>query len=141
VASIRITQKIAIDENKLDEHFFHASGPGGQHVNKTTTAVHLRFDAANSAALPDNVRQRLFELAGSQMTDEGVLVINAQRHRSQHRNRREARARLVSLIREAAQKPKLRHKTRPPRAARERRLKEKRHRSEKKRLRTPPRKW
>jgi len=141
VASIRITQKIAIDENELDEHFFHASGPGGQHVNKTTTAVHLRFDAANSAALPDNVRQRLFELAGSQMTDEGVLVINAQRHRSQHRNRREARARLVSLIREAAQKPKLRHKTRPPRAARERRLKEKRHRSEKKRLRTPPRKW
>mgnify|MGYP000602844922 CR=1 FL=1 len=141
MASIRITQKIAIDENKLDEHFFHASGPGGQHVNKTTTAVHLRFDAANSAALPDNVRQRLFELAGSQMTDEGVLVINAQRHRSQHRNRREARARLVSLIREAAQKPKLRHKTRPPRAARERRLKEKRHRSEKKRLRTPPRKW
>ena len=141
MASIRITREITIDESELDEHFFHASGPGGQHVNKTATAVQLRFDTAHSPALPDDVRQRLIELAGSQMTDEGVIVINAQRFRSQRRNRSDARARLVSLIREAAQKPKQRQKTRPPRAAKERRLENKRHRSEKKRLRTPPQEW
>lgn len=141
MTTIRITREIAIDEGELDEHFFHASGPGGQHVNKAATAVHLRFDAANSPALPDDVRQRLIELAGSQMTDEGVLVINAQRFRSQRRNRRDARERLVSLIREAAQKPKQRHETRLPRAVKERRLEEKRRHSERKRLRTPPQKW
>ena len=141
MTSIRITRKIAIDENELDEHFFHASGPGGQHVNKAATAVQLRFDALHSRALPDDVRQRLIELAGSQMTDEGVLIINAQRYRSQRRNRRDARERLVSLIREAAQKPKRRRKTRPPRASKRRRLREKRRRSEKKRLRSPPKEW
>lgn len=141
MTSIRITRGIAIDENELDEHFFHASGPGGQHVNKAATAVQLRFDALHSRALPDDVRKRLIELAGNQMTDEGVLVINAQRYRSQRRNRRDARERLVSLLRQAAKKPKRRHKTRPTRASKERRLKGKRRRSEKKRLRKPPQRW
>jgi ribosome-associated protein len=138
---IRITRHIAIDENELEERFFHASGPGGQHVNKAATAIQLRFDAAHSPSLPDDVRQRLIALAGNQATDEGVLIITAQRFRSQRRNRRDARKRLVDLIRQAAKKPKQRRKTRPSRASRKRRLEEKRRRSEKKRLRKPPREW
>jgi ribosome-associated protein len=138
---IRVTRDIAIDESELEERFFHASGPGGQHVNKAATAVQLRFDVAHSPALPGDVRQRLIDLAGNQVTDDGVLVIDAQRFRSQRRNRRDARKRLVDLIREAAKEPKQRRGTRPTRASRERRLEEKRHRSEKKRLRKPPREW
>jgi len=138
---IQVTRHIAIDENELEERFYHASGPGGQHVNKAATAVQLRFDVAHSPALPDDVRQRLIDLAGNQMTDDGVLVIDAQRFRSQHRNRRDARRRLAALIRQAAKRPKQRRKTKPSRASRERRLEEKRHRSEKKLLRKPPRKW
>jgi len=138
---IQVTRHIAIDENELEERFYHASGPGGQHVNKAATAVQLRFDVAHSPALPDDVRQRLIDLAGNQMTDDGVLVIDAQRFRSQHRNRRDARRRLATLIRQAAKRPKQRRKTKPSRASRERRLEEKRHRSEKKLLRKPPRKW
>ena len=138
---IRVTRHIAIDENEVEERFFHASGPGGQHVNKAATAVQLRFDVAHSPALPDDVRRRLIDLAGSRVTDDGVLVIDAQRFRSQRRNRRDARKRLVALIREAAKKPKRRRRTKPSRHARERRLKNKRRRSEKKRLRKPPREW
>ncbi len=138
---IRITRRIAIDENELEERFFHASGPGGQHVNKAATAVQLRFDAAHSPSLPDDVRERLIALAGNQVTDEGVLIITAQRFRSQRRNRRDARKRLVDLIRQAAKKPKQRRKTRPSRASRKRRLEEKRRRSEKKRRRKPPQEW
>jgi len=141
MALIRISRKIAIDENELEERFFHASGPGGQHVNKAATAVQLRFDAAHSPSLPDDVRERLIALAGNQVTDEGVLIITAQRFRSQRRNRRDARKRLVDLIRQAAKKPKQRRKTRPSRASRKRRLEEKRRRSEKKRRRKPPREW
>lgn len=138
---IQVTRYIAIDENELEERFYHASGPGGQHVNKAATAVQLRFDVAHSPALPDDVRQRLIDLAGNQVTDDGVLVIDAQSFRSQHRNRRDARRRLAALIRQAAKRPKQRRKTKPSRASRERRLEEKRHRSEKKLLRKPPRKW
>jgi len=141
MALIRVSRKIAIDENELEERFFHASGPGGQHVNKAATAVQLRFDAAHSPSLPEEVRQRLIDLAGNKVTDEGVLVIEAQRFRSQHRNRRDARKRLAALIRQAAKKPKKRRKTKPSRAAQERRLEEKHRRSEKKRLRKPPERW
>jgi ribosome-associated protein len=141
VGVIRVTRHIAIDENELEERFFHASGPGGQHVNKAATAVQLRFDAAHSPALPDDVRERLIDLAGNQVTDDGALVINAQRFRSQRRNRRDARKRLVALIRQAAKTPKQRRETKPSRASKERRLEEKRHRGEKKRLRRPPREW
>jgi ribosome-associated protein len=138
---IKITRDIAIDENELEERFFHASGPGGQHVNKAATAVQLRFDVAHSPALPDDVRRRLIDLAGNRVTDDGVLVIDAQQFRSQRRNRRDARKRLVDLIRRAAKKPKRRRKTKPSRAAKRRRLENKRRRSEKKRLRKPPREW
>ena len=138
---IKITRTIAIDENELEERFFRSSGPGGQHANRAATAVQLRFDAAHSPALPDDVRWRLIDLAGTQVTDEGMLVIEAQRFRSQRRNRRDARRRLAALIRQAAKKPKQRRKTRPTRASQERRLRDKRRRSEKKRLRKPPRKW
>jgi ribosome-associated protein len=136
---IRITRHIAIDEDELEERFFHASGPGGQHVNKTATAVQLRFDVAHSPALSDDVRRRLIDLAGSRMTEDGILVIDAQRFRSQRRNRRDARERLVALIRDAAKKPRRRRQTKPSRAAKQRRLEEKRRRSEKKRLRKSPR--
>jgi len=141
MAVMRVTRTIAIDENELEERFFRSSGPGGQHANRTATAVHLRFDAAHSPALPDDVRRRLIDLAGNQVTDEGMLVIEAQRFRSQRRNRRDARRRLAALIRQAAKKPKQRRKTRPTRASQERRLRDKRRRSEKKRLRKPPREW
>jgi len=141
MAVMRVTRTIAIDENELEERFFRSSGPGGQHANRTATAVQLRFDAAHSPALPDDVRRRLIDLAGNQVTDEGMLVIEAQRFRSQRRNRRDARRRLAALIRQAAKKPKQRRKTRPTRASQERRLRDKRRRSEKKRLRKPPREW
>jgi len=141
MSMIQVTRDIAIDENELEERFFHASGPGGQHVNKAATAVQLRFDVAQSPTLPNDVRRRLIDLAGTQVTDDGVLVIEAQRFRSQRRNRRDARKRLATLIRQAAKKPKQRRKTKPTRAAKERRLRNKRRRSEKKRLRKPPKEW
>jgi len=132
---IQITDTIAIEESELKEEFVRASGPGGQNVNKVATAVQLRFDVANSSSLPEDVRARLVRLAGSRMTEEGVLIINARRFRSQDRNRQDAIERLVALIRKAAEKPKVRRKTRPSKAAKARRLEGKRRRSEKKRLR------
>lgn len=136
---IRVSRHITIDESEIEEHFVRASGPGGQHVNRAATAVQLRFDVANSPSLPDDVRGRLQRLAGNRLTEDGVLVIDAQRFRSQSRNRQDARRRLVDLVRRASQPPKVRHKTRPTRASQERRLREKQRRSEKKRLRRPPR--
>jgi ribosome-associated protein len=139
---IRITRDIVIDENEITERFVHASGPGGQHVNKAATAVQLYFDVAHSPSLSEEVRERLKSLAAGRITEEGVLVIEASRFRSQRRNRRDARARLIELIRQAAKQPKVRRQTRPSRAAKERRLRNKRRRSEKKRLRRkPPRDW
>ena len=132
---MRVTRNIIIDESELTERFTHASGPGGQNVNKVATAVELRFDAARSPALSAAVRERLAMLAGRRLSSDGVLVIFAQRFRSQARNREDARTRLVELLRTAATPPKPRRATRPSRAAKQRRLDEKRHRSTRKRER------
>jgi ribosome-associated protein len=133
---IRVTGRIAIDERELDEQFIRASGPGGQNVNKVETAVQLRFDAARSPGLPDDVRARLMALAGSRLTQEGVIVITAQRFRSQDRNRQDARERLFALIREAAVVPRTRRPTRPTLASKVRRLDGKTKRGDVKRMRT-----
>ena len=132
---IRITDDIAIDEREIEESFIRASGPGGQNVNKLSTAVQLRFDARRSPSLPNDVSTRLQRLAGRRMTKEGVLVIIAQNHRTQERNRQEARDRLIELIRRAAIVPVKRRPTKPTKAARERRLQSKKRRSSIKGLR------
>ena len=132
---IYATPNIQIPEDELREEFVRASGPGGQNVNKVATAVQLRFDVANSPSLPDDVRERLVRLAGRRVTDDGVLIIDARRYRTQKRNRDDARDRLAALIRRAATKPRKRRKTRPSRASRERRLQAKRQRGETKRHR------
>jgi ribosome-associated protein len=132
---IQITPTISIDERELHLEFVRASGPGGQKVNKVATAVQLRFDVINSPSLPDNVRTRLIRIAGKRMTEEGVLVIEAKRYRTQDRNRKDAIDRLISLIQKAALQPKPRRKTKPTRASIERRLENKRRRSETKRRR------
>jgi ribosome-associated protein len=131
---IRITDTIAIEERDLDERFVRASGPGGQNVNKVSTAVELRFDAAASS-LPADMKQRLTALAGSRMSVDGVLLIDSREHRTQAQNREAARARLVALLQLAAKRPKTRRATKPKRAAKEKRLESKRQRSEVKSLR------
>ena len=132
---IRITETIAIDEREIEESFIRASGPGGQNVNKLSTAVQLRFDVRHSPSLADAVRARLARLAGKRLTKKGVLVITAQRHRTQERNRDDALARLIDLISRAAIAPTPRRKTRPTAAARARRLEGKKRRSTIKSLR------
>jgi ribosome-associated protein len=119
---MRITPYIEIGEDELEERFVQASGPGGQNVNKVATAVQLRFDAANSRALTGDVLARLVRLAGSRMTKDGVLVLIAQRFRTQERNRADARERLAALIAQAAIAPRPRVATRPTRASKRRRL-------------------
>ena len=126
---LRITDRISIDDGELDESFIRASGPGGQNVNKLSTAVQLRFDVRHSPSLPEGVRVRLERLAGRRLTREGVLVITAQRHRTQERNREDARERLIELILEAATPPVPRRATRPTRASRERRIQTKKRRA------------
>ena len=118
---LQVTPSIAIPDDALDERFVRASGPGGQNVNKVSTAVELRFDVAASS-LPEDMKARLTTLAGKKMTSDGVLLIDSREHRTQAQNRIAARARLVDLLRHAAKRPKRRKRTRPPKAARERRL-------------------
>ena len=119
---IQITPNIQIHENDMTFDFIRASGPGGQHVNKVSTAVQLRFDARQYKGLSPEVYHRLKKLAGKRMTDDGVLIIQARRFRSQEKNRQDALERLVILVRKATEKPKPRKKTRPTRASKERKL-------------------
>jgi ribosome-associated protein len=126
---IRITDSISLDDAEISESFVRSSGPGGQNVNKLSTAVQLRFDVRHSPSLPNDVAVRLARLAGRRMTKDGVLVLIAQNHRTQERNRAEAQARLIDLIREAAVRPVPRRATKPPRASRQKRLEGKKHRS------------
>ena len=124
-----ITNTITIQDEELIERFVRASGPGGQHVNKTSTAVELRFDVQNSPSLPDEVKARLIAIAGSRMTLEGVLVLFAQGARSQEMNRQDARNRLAELVRRATEKPKPRRATKPTYASKLKRLEAKSQRS------------
>lgn len=133
---IRITGKIELDEAEIEESFILASGPGGQNVNKTATAVQLRFDVKQSPSLPESVKERLLRIAGKRIDARGVLTIEARRYREQPRNRRDALERLATLIRKAAEVPRPRVKSRPTRASKERRLKEKRRRGETKKHRS-----
>jgi len=134
---IRITSNIVINENEIEERFIRASGPGGQNVNKVSSAVQLRFDVASSSSVPEEVKARLLRLAGNRMTEGGVLVIDAHRYRTQERNRRDALERLIALLRSASKRPKPRKKTRPTLASRQRRLDHKHRRGEVKRTRRP----
>jgi ribosome-associated protein len=135
---IRVNAEIEIDDREIQEDFVRASGPGGQNVNKVSSAVQLRFDAAHCPTLPEDVRLRLRKLAGRRMTDDGILIIEASRFRTQGRNRADAMVRLIELIAAAAEKPKPRLKTRPTLASKKRRLEGKQQRGEVKRLRKGP---
>lgn len=132
---IRITDNISIDESEIEESFVRSSGPGGQNVNKLSTAVQLRFDVRRSLSLPNDVAIRLMRIAGKRMTKDGVLVLIAQNHRTQERNRAEAQERLVAMIQEAAVRPTPRRATKPTRSSKQERLDSKKRRSGIKKMR------
>jgi ribosome-associated protein len=132
---IEITSRLRLDPREIKESFIRASGPGGQNVNKVSSAVELRFDAKHSPSLPEGVRERLMKLAGRRLTLGGEIVITAQSHRSQELNRADALEKLVELIRAATVVPKARRKTKPSRAAKEKRMESKAKRGDIKRLR------
>ena len=135
---LEITDSISIDESELQFDYIRASGPGGQNVNKVSSAVQLRFDVRNSPSLADDVRLRLEFLAGKRLSADGVLVIEARRYRSQEQNRQDAIQRLAALVHKATEPPRLRRRTRPTAESKRRRLEEKRRRAEIKRLRRDP---
>jgi ribosome-associated protein len=135
---IAVTERLSIEDDEIEVRHARASGPGGQHVNKTSTAIELRFDVRRSPSLPEDVRERLERLAGTRLTQDGVLVLFAQEHRSQEMNRQAAIDRLVGLIRRAAERPKPRKATKPTYASKLRRLKGKASRSGVKAMRTKP---
>jgi ribosome-associated protein len=132
---IQVTDTISIDESELSESFVRSSGPGGQNVNKVSSAVQLRFDVRQSRSLANDVAIRLMKLAGSRLTKDGVIVITAQEHRQQERNRAEARERLFDLIRQAAVRPTVRRKTKVPKGEKKKRLEGKKRRGEIKKFR------
>ena len=135
---IPIAPGIAFDPREVEETFVRASGPGGQNVNKVSTAVQVRLDLRRDGSLPESLRQRAEALGGSRVTNDGVLVITAQRHRSQDRNRQDALERVVALLREAAVRPVVRRDTKPTRASQRRRVEAKVQRGETKRMRGAP---
>jgi ribosome-associated protein len=135
---IPINNDLSLDEREISETFIRASGPGGQNVNKVASAAQLRFDLRGSPSLPEPVKARLAQLAGSRLTEDGVIIITARRFRSQERNRADARERLVALIRRAAEPPKRRRMTRPSAGQREQRRAAKARRGAVKRLRNAP---
>ncbi|HTF99713.1 MAG TPA: alternative ribosome rescue aminoacyl-tRNA hydrolase ArfB [Nitrospirota bacterium] len=132
---LSITPNLSIDENEITLQFIRSSGPGGQNVNKVASAVQLRFDVGNSPSLPGDVRTRLIRLAGRRVTQEGILVIDARQFRTQERNREDAVARFIDLVRRAAERPKPRKKTRPSQAAKDRRIESKKQRGKVKQMR------
>ena len=134
---IQVNEDIVLDENEIQEEFVRSSGPGGQNVNRVATAVQLRFDIVNSASLSEDVRRRLMRLGGSRVTRDGVLIIDARRFRTQEQNRRDARERLINLVRKAAEKPKPRRRSKPTAASKRKRIEAKRRRSRIKQQRQP----